>query len=65
MHGADDSEPFNTILLKVNVFLYSTCLSQNRENSCASTDVLRVVDQMQTVITLGLLVTLLEVYGQR
>lgn len=58
MHGGDDSEPFKTILLKVNVFFYSTCMSQNRENSCASADV-RVVDQMQTVISLGLLLTLL------
>lgn len=59
MHGFDDSEPFKTVLLKVNGFFYSTCISQNGENGCASADVLRVVDQMQTVISLGLLVTLL------
>lgn len=50
MHWADDSEPFRTILLKVIIFLYSTCMSQNRENSFASADVLGVVDQTQTVI---------------
>lgn len=65
MHGGDDSEPFKSISLKINVFLYSRCMSQNRENSCASADVLRVVDQMQTVITPGSLLTLLEVCVQR